>query len=200
MKDIVVSHVEKRYGEKIVLHDLNLVLPAQRTTAVLAPSGFGKTTLMRLILGLEEPDAGSIQNVPACAAVFQEDRLCGDFGALANIRLGAPGCPKSGILKALDEFGLHGTAGKPVSSFSGGMRRRVSLLRALLSSAPALILDEPFHGLDAELRDTVIDLTRQRCDGRSVILVTHDPYEAERMGAAVVHLDRLMEAPTQPVK
>ena len=77
-------------------------------------------------------------------------------------------------------------------AFSGGMKRRVALLRALLSGADLIVLDEPFHGLDDALRDQVIARTAGYCRGKTVVLVTHDLQEAEKMGAGqMVHLDSL---------
>ena len=194
MKEIRIQALCKAYGGKQVLKGLNLTIPGGKTTAILAPSGFGKTTLLRCLMGLEKPDSGTIEGLDGVriSAVFQEDRLCGGFGAAANLRLCAPELTDAQVKEALEAFSLGGTEDKPVSAFSGGMKRRVALLRALLADYELLILDEPFHGLDEELREKIMEETCRRSRGKTVIMVTHDPYEAERMQAVqTVHLDRL---------
>ena len=91
--------------------------------------------------------------------------------------------------EALAAVGLAGCGGQRVAEFSGGMRRRVAILRALLARWDVLFLDEPFKGLDAETKALVMADTRRRCEGRTVLLVTHDPSEAEALGAVqVIHL------------
>lgn len=189
---ITVSGVTKRYGDQVVLEGLDLALPDGAATAVMGPNGCGKTTLGRLLLGLEAPDAGEVRGVAGRrrAAVFQEDRLCEHLDAVANVRLvrprGAAATAAETELRALglDEASLR----KPVSALSGGQRRRVAIARALAADADLLVLDEPFTGLDAAARATVIPDVARRCAGRTVLLVTHDPAEAAAFGAAVVTL------------
>lgn len=196
MKDIEIRNLRKSYDGKPVLRGLNLTLPSGRVTAILAPSGYGKTTLLRCLLSLETPDGGTIDGLEGVrvSAVFQEDRLCEGFGPVANLRLVAPRLTDSEAMEALRAFHLEGSADQPVSAFSGGMKRRVALLRALLADYDLLLLDEPFHGLDEELREQIMEETARRSRGRTVVLVTHDPYEAECMEAAqVIHLDSLEE-------
>ena len=185
MTDIVITDLSKAYGEKAVLQHLSLTLPAGQITALLAPSGWGKTTLLRLLMGLDLPDQGRITGCPQdLAAVFQEDRLCMDFNPVANIRLPSPALSREDVLEAMEAVGLTGCATQPARELSGGMQRRVSLLRALLSPASCLLLDEPFKGLDEELHRQVLAYTRSQCAGRTVLLVTHREEEARAIGAA----------------
>ena len=157
---------------------------------LMGPSGLGKTTLLRCVAGLETPDAGAVTGVPRrLGYVFQEDRLCDNFSAVANIRLvTGRTLPEKAILQHLEELGLSDSVRLPVSQLSGGMRRRVAILRALLAEYDLLFLDEPFKGLDRETKETVMADTRRRCAGRTVLLVTHDVAELDAMGA-VVRLD-----------
>lgn len=183
--DLVISHVYKDFGRGPVLRDVSLTVRQGETVCLMGPSGLGKTTLLRCVAGLERPESGFITGVPErLGYVFQEDRLCGVFSAVANVRL-ATGrtLPEPEILRHLEELGLAGSARRPVSQLSGGMRRRVAILRALLAEYDLLFLDEPFKGLDQETKEIVMADTRRRCAGRTVLFVTHDPAELEALGA-----------------
>ena len=186
MDGIRLEGIVKAYEGKVVLGGFSAVLPYGRVTAVMAPSGAGKTTLLRLLMGLETPDSGSIAGMDGhrMAAVFQEDRLCGYMSPVDNIRLVNPARTATEVREALAQMGLAGCETQPCRELSGGMNRRVALLRALLADADVLFLDEPFKGLDARTREDVMNRTRALCEGRTVVLVTHDPAEAEALGAA----------------
>ena len=188
MDGIVLNGLMKAYEGKTVLNVFSAVLPCGQVTAVMAPSGAGKTTLLRLLMGLEKPDSGRIEGLAGhrMAAVFQEDRLCGYLNPVDNIRLVNPARTAAEVREALAEMGLAGCEAQPCRELSGGMNRRVALLRALLADADLQLLDEPFKGLDARTRQDVMQRTRARCAGRTVVLVTHDPAEAEALGAKQV--------------
>ena len=137
--DLVISHVYKDFGRGPVLRDVSLTVRQGETVCLMGPSGLGKTTLLRCVAGLERPESGSITGVPErLGYVFQEDRLCGVFSAVANVRL-ATGrtLPEPEILRHLEELGLAGSARLPVSQLSGGMRRRVAIARARVRRAAA---------------------------------------------------------------
>lgn len=171
--EIRVEGLCKSYGGKAVLTGLTAVF-RPGITCVAAPSGAGKTTLLRLLLGLERPDAGIIRGAECrWAAVFQEDRLLEDRSAAGNLRFALGEVPgEAGDLLA--RLGLDIRDPKPVRTWSGGMKRRLALARALLAPAEALALDEPFTGLDEESRARCLDLIRERGKGRPVLLSTHD--------------------------
>lgn len=188
--DIVVSGISKSFGTKIVLHKYNAVFPAHSTTCIMGPSGCGKTTLLRILMGLLPPDTGSVIGVPQLkSAVFQEDRLCESFSAVANVRLV---CDKSitdrQIVQQLDKFGLQGSLSQPVSELSGGMRRRVAIVRALLADSEVLFLDEPFKGLDAETRRVTMRHVQESVRGKTVIMVTHSREEAVAIADRVIEM------------
>ena len=154
-------------------------------TCVMAPSGAGKTTLLRILLGLERPDSGSVPEGVRWSAVFQEDRLLEHQDAMGNLRFALGAALDEPAADALlAELGLGDTAGKPVREFSGGMKRRLALARALLAPSNALALDEPFTGLDEENRARCLALIRRAAE-KPVLLVTHDPADAKSLGAAV---------------
>ena len=169
--EIRVEHLSKSYGGRPVLRDLNAVFPVG-ITCVAAPSGAGKTTLLRLLLGLECPDAGSICGADCrWAAVFQENRLLEVLPAGANLRFALGEVPASanGLLARM---GLDLSDPRPLREWSGGMKRRLALARALLAPSEALALDEPFTGLDGENRERCLELIREV--EKPVILATHD--------------------------
>lgn len=191
MGDIVIKNLNKAFDGKPVLRNLSLRIPSGRCFAIMAPSGYGKTTLLRILMGFERADSGSVDGLEGqrLSAVFQEDRLCEHLSALQNIRLVGPELPRDAMVGALRNVGLADCCDQPVRELSGGMRRRAALVRALMAQYDVLILDEPFKGLDEETKALVIRETRERIAGKTAVMVTHDPKEAEAMGAEVVALE-----------
>ncbi len=188
---IVLRGVTKRYGDQPVLAGVGLTLEPHSITALTGPNGVGKTTLARLLLGLEAPDSGTIDGVAGLrrAAVFQEDRLCAHLDAVANVRLVLDRDQRGSAEEELALAGLGSEhLAKPVSELSGGQRRRVAIARAMAVRAPLVVLDEPFTGLDADTKPAVMEYVRERLVGRTALLITHDPAEAEFLGARVVKL------------
>lgn len=183
--DIVLDGISKSFNGKKVIDNFSAVFQKGMITAIMAPSGKGKTTLINMIMGLEKPDSGAIKGMEGMkkSAVFQEDRLCENLSAASNVRLVNPDLSRSQLTEAFKNMGLESREAQPVSSFSGGMRRRTAILRALLCEFDVLFLDEPFKGLDSETKLMVMDEVKKKCDGKTVFLVTHDAAEAEAMGA-----------------
>jgi len=187
-----VSGLAKAFGETRVLAGLSLDIPDGATTVLMGPSGVGKTTLAHILLGLVPADSGTVAGLAGrrLAAVFQEDRLCEQLPAVGNVRLVLHGKAEAAVVRGeLAAVGLgDDDVGKPVSQLSGGQRRRVAIVRALLADADFGCLDEPFKGLDEATKDRVIDYVRDRTRGRTVLLITHDPVEAEKVGGRIVGL------------
>lgn len=181
--DLVLKHLNKSYGDKAVLTDYSAVFKEGMCSVIMGPSGCGKTTLLRILMGFEPADDGVIEGLPEhLAAVFQEDRLCEDFDAITNVRIAAaPSVSEGQIINGLTALGLSDSAHKAVRYLSGGMKRRVAILRALMADADLILMDEPFKGLDAETKDLVLRYTKQVTAGRTVLMVTHDPSEASFM-------------------
>lgn len=186
--------VTRRFGEHVVLDGVDLELAPGRTTALMGPNGSGKTTVARLLLGLDEPDDGTVDpgasSTRRRAVVFQEDRLCPQLSAVDNVRLVlGRGVGSGEVLAALAAVGLEGaTVRAPVHELSGGQRRRVAIVRAVLADADLVVLDEPFTGLDQAVKPVTMAWVRDRCAGRTVLLVTHDEREAAWFDAVVVRL------------
>ena len=175
--DVHIEHLCKAYDGKPVLENVSFTAAAGRVTCIMAPSGRGKTTLLRILLGLERADSGTVTLPEHCrwSAVFQEDRLLEHLDAMGNLRFVLGAALNEPAAKALlTELGLGETAGKPVREFSGGMKRRLALARALLAPFDLLALDEPFTGLDEDNRDRAWRCVLDRTAGRTVLLVSHE--------------------------
>lgn len=185
-------NIYKSFGEKQVLRGFSNVFEEGTVTAVMGPSGCGKSTLLSVLMGLLEADSGEV--IPRGefrrSAVFQEDRLCENLTVSANIRLvTGKKFTKEQIDGELSAIGLAGCGKTPVRELSGGMKRRAALLRALLAEYDILFLDEPFKGLDEETKETVMRFCREKTQGRTVIMVTHDSSECEFMADKVIRLE-----------
>ena len=185
-----ISHLTKRFGDKTLFEDLDLTLTAP---AVLwAPSGWGKTTLLRILMGLEKPTSGTVQGVGKVNAVFQEDRLCPQLTAVENVALVLPGPMdqyKKQIEKDFQQLGLDDAAlSLPARKLSGGQKRRAALLRALWAESDTLLLDEPFTGMDPETMKKAAALLKARYQDRNVLLATHDREAIEALGWEVIEL------------
>jgi len=143
--------------------------------SVSAPSGKGKTTLFRLITGLEKPHKGKIEINGKTAYMFQEDRLFPNLTVLENVKLAEAGDYYAECV--LEALGLSTEINSYPESLSGGMKRRVALARTLLAKSDNVILDEPFVGLDEKSRDDAIALIQKMCRGKTLIIATHDENE-----------------------
>lgn len=173
--ELRVERLFKSYNGTAVL--LNVSFTAHTgLTRITGSSGIGKTTLLRILLGLERADSGTIcADGLRWAAVFQEDRLLEGADAAGNLRfvLGRAYDERAaGAL--LDALGLGGVGRKRVYDYSGGMKRRLALARALLAPANALALDEPFTGLDAENRAAARFCVECAAQEKLILLVSHE--------------------------
>ncbi|WP_408070938.1 ATP-binding cassette domain-containing protein [Butyrivibrio sp. JL13D10] len=178
---IDLENICKSYGSLNVLNNFNLEIEEDHSYVVTGPSGCGKTTLIRILLSLEEPDSGKVHfmgdyKYPYLNAgvVFQENRLCEDFTPIQNVvmvnRKNSVKVAREELTRLLPADCLD----KPVSQLSGGMKRRVAIVRACSIPSDMLILDEPFTGLDSDNRKNVIDYIREK-QGRNPLLITaHD--------------------------
>lgn len=186
--DIIVEHLLKSYDGLPVLKDFSHRFLEGKTTCIMGESGGGKTTLLHIILGIEFPDGGTVTGVPygRVSAVFQEDRLCENLSAEANIRLVCKGMPESEIHSAMEAVRLQDAFRKPVREMSGGMKRRVAVLRALLAESDCIIMDEPLKGMDEETKAAVLQVIKEYASGKTLIVVTHDKEEPRLFDAAEV--------------
>ena len=194
-----IKNLSKRFGEKNLFENLSLTVDGP---AVLwAPSGWGKTTLLRILMGLETPTSGSVEGVGRVGvgrvgAVFQEDRLCPQLTAEENVALVLTAEQykvktqyKKQIRDDLIQLGLDDEAlALPARKLSGGQKRRTALLRALWAESDTLLLDEPFTGMDPAVMKKAAAMLKARCGTKPTLLATHDKEAIRELGWKVIEL------------
>lgn len=187
---IKLINLTKSFHDKKVLSNFSCTFKEKKVTCIMGPSGSGKSTLANILMGLIKPDCGEIIGLSSLkiAAVFQEDRLCEYLDAMTNVKLVSSKLSEKEIKEAFEAIDLNDYNNKTVSKLSGGMKRRVSIVRALLTDSDLLILDEPFKGLDPELKSKVISYVKKNIMNKTVILITHDKSEAEVFSANIINL------------
>lgn len=180
---IRVEQLEKKYDGKVILKNFTWEF-SPGCWCVMGPSGVGKTTLLRLLCGLEKPDSGRIilPDGIRFGMVFQEDRFCEGLSAIQNLQLV---CEKRRAEKLLSEILPADSWNQPVQELSGGMRRRIAVARAVASDSEVLLMDEPFTGLDEDTKARVIDFVLRHRRERLLIVVTHQEEEAKALGAKI---------------
>lgn len=179
-----VENLTVQYSGTAVLENFSAEFPDGGVTAVSGRSGCGKTTLLAVLLGLLRPDGGTVSGFRQPSAVFQEDRLLPFLSAEKNIAVTA-GCTEAEAGEALLSVGFDAAdRGKRAFELSGGMARRVAIVRAMLAPGDAVLLDEPFKGLDERTRAQVVRFVCENRRGRTMVVVTHDPRDAEALHAA----------------
>ena len=177
------------YETNLILEHCSLTVPDGAHFALMGPSGQGKTTLFRLILGLEQPTSGILRATGRISCVFQEPRLLPWCTALENVRIVLPDdAPASTAMHWLEALELSDAADQYPDALSGGMQQRLSLARALAYGGDTLLLDEPFKGCDPALYERVTTLFRQECAGKTLLLITHDEQEAHTLTDRTLYL------------
>ena len=170
---------EKRFGDKIIFKNFSLSVSDGERVLITGESGRGKTTLLRLIAGLDGEYDGSI-DFPSPVMLFQEERLIENMSVLSNLMLVTAGREKAAML--LEKAGLAGEEKSIISSLSGGMKRRVSIVRLLLLESSVYLLDEPFTGLDEETKRKTAALITEKTEGKTVIVVSHTEGDGMLLG------------------
>lgn len=194
---IILNHVNKSFGDKQVLNDISLAVPYGTIYGLLGPSGCGKTTTVKIMAGISEPTSGEVfalgKKMPqlelmnSIGYMAQSDALYNVLTAAENLTFFASlyGMKKGDIKKRTEEVmelvNLTDDLQKPVSSYSGGMKRRLSLAMAIIHNPKVLILDEPTVGIDPLLRkDIWCELYKMAERGVTIIVTTHVMDEAEK--------------------
>lgn len=201
---ISIKNIQKAFGAKQVLNGIDYELEDGGIYCLMGPSGMGKTTLLRILMDLENPDGGDVEGLTRndIAVMFQENRLLEWMDAIDNIAVMRKGIRDKKLKKEIEENlklilpadCLH----QPVAQLSGGMKRRVALARAMNYPSKLIILDEPFTGLDRETKLEVIDYILKMRGNRILLVATHGVDDAAMLGAKVIHLEELLGREAQP--
>ena len=181
-KSINIENISFAYEDKIVFENYSQRFPIGETSVIMAPSGFGKTTLLYIIAGLISPTNGNINipiNNPKFSFAFQDLRLIESLNVKKNITLVNSNISTNDLDKCLEALTIKDLADKKVSTLSGGEKSRVSIARALMADYDILLLDEPFNGLDDTTKDNVIKYIKEKTAHKTVLLVTHNNDEAD---------------------
>ena len=192
--ELIVNNLSKRFGEKLILDRLSLSMQSGEFMALVGSSGSGKSTILRLIAGLEHPSSGSISvdgkpvssPGPDRGMVFQKYSLYPWLNAAENVAFGMrlqrmkPAEIRERTAYFLEVVGLSEAADKLPRELSGGMQQRVAIARALATNPSILLLDEPFGALDLQIRESMQDFLLKLWErtGLTVLLITHDVEEA----------------------
>lgn len=202
-----LRNIDQKFGAQVLAHGVSLQVAPGEILALLGPSGSGKSTLLKIAAGLQAPQAGSVwfdgQDITqwpperrGFALMFQDFALFPHLNVLDNVAFGLieqrqhKTAARARAFEMLSRFGLAEQASHRVWNLSGGEQQRVALARALITEPRALLLDEPFSALDADLRVALRDEFRQRIEaaGMATLLVTHDAAEARAMARRAVRL------------
>ena len=201
-----IHNLCKSFGPLQVLNHVSFELESGQICCLMSPSGSGKTTLLRILMGLEHADSGQIfydrttdSNAKSShshetkkvriSAVFQEDRLCELFTPVENVMMvTGKSMTADQVRKELSRLLPEESLSRPVSTLSGGMKRRTAICRALLADYDPLLMDEPFTGLDDETRGKVIAYILEKTSDKLVLLTTHQEQDISALGARLLKL------------
>ena len=181
IQNISIENVCFSYEDKAVFENYSQSFPIGETSVIMAPSGFGKTTLLYMISGLLSPTKGSIDipiNNPRFSFAFQDLRLIETLSVKKNITLVNSNISNKEIDNCLEALDIKSLIDKKVSTLSGGEKSRVSIARALMAEYDILLLDEPFNGIDDITKEKVINYIKEKTAHKTVLLVTHNKDEA----------------------
>ncbi len=174
------------YGEKKIFENLDFEVRDGERVCLFGESGSGKTTLLRLIAGLEKAENGQIAVKGTVSAVFQEDRLLEWLTPRENVNLAAQ--DKEETDEIFSRLGILEVADNPLSTLSGGMKRRVAIARAVAFGGDILLLDEVFNGIDLENRKRVAEFLLEKYAGKTIVAVSHIKEDAELLKADIFNI------------
>lgn len=224
MAEVVIKRLWKEYGSQVVLENLNLTVADHEFVTIVGASGCGKTTFLKMLLGIEQPSRGEllIDGRPIApepdqdrGIVFQRYSLFPHLNVLDNLMLGLElqGAPLTGRLvgsrrrraltqahELLDAIGLHHARDKYPAQLSGGMQQRLSIAQSVICEPKILLLDEPFGALDpgitADMHELILKLWASR--RMTIFMITHDVQESFKLGTRLLVFDKLRHDPQAP--
>lgn len=187
-----IQNVSKSYDGETVLDNISLNINCGMRICLMGKSGIGKTTLIKIILGLESSDGGGVSSLGKFSAVFQESSLCPWMSAADNVCIAM----KKGMYtynevremlkKLLDDEAID----RPASALSGGMKRRCEIVRAIMSDSSIVVLDEPFAGLDENTKALAVNFILDNINGRALLVSTHDINDVKALAATAFVIDK----------
>ena len=209
-----IHHLSKHFGTLEIFNRRDFSFSSEKPWCIMAASGFGKTTLFRILLGLEKAEEGEMEISDAScdkdgisanalkehrisanplkelriSAVFQENRLCETLSPVDNLLLAVPELNRQSAEQELSLLLPAECLNRPVSTLSGGMKRRAALVRAVCFSGTILLMDEPFTGLDEDTKQEAARYILSRRQGRLFIFSSHQEEEGRLLGAEILHL------------
>lgn len=188
-----VSILSKSFADQQVLGHCNLQVEAGERVSILGPSGIGKSTLLRIIAGLDTDYKGSVKCPDKVAYMFQEPNLLNWRNCYQNLLIFHPNASINEAQTALDKVGLNDKGLHFPRQLSLGQQRRLALARTFLSPTDLILLDEPFTSLDPQLKSSMLKLTRDLLDqsGAMLVHVTHDISEVEILGGSAIEMQGL---------
>lgn len=184
---LAASHLQVTYGGTPLAEDLSFEVAPGQVLCVRGVSGAGKTTLIKTLLGLVRPGGGSLEVPAQMGYMGQEPTLIESRSAIDNVRLVAR-CSAQAAQEALAEVGLGAVASRSVAQLSGGQRRRVELVRALMAPGAAVILDEPFYGLDEQARQLAYGFILAHQNQRPLVVAVHEEADVQALGASLLEV------------
>lgn len=191
MEFIKLENICKSFEEKTIFENLNIDIRKGEITILMGSSGIGKTTILRMLMGFEKPDCGRITGLDKVklSAVFQEDRLCEDLSVKSNLNLVLNRNNNIDIKSHLKEVGLEAELDTKIKNLSGGMKRRIAIVRAVIYGGDVFIMDEPFKGLDFDTKQKCMDYIISHLAKKTLIISTHDNQEKEYLKGSVLNLN-----------
>ncbi len=191
---IKFENISFAYGDRAVLDDFELEVKDGQCVCLSGASGCGKTTALKVAVGLEKPHKGNVLGIERPSVVFQEDRLIPYLSLEKNIMLPLKKGNKvaeTKVRELLTEVGLGNVLSKKVRDLSGGMKRRAAIVRAVVFAGDSLILDEPFNGIDGDNKRKVATVIKREFldKNKPVLMVSHIPSDAELLSADILKMD-----------
>ncbi len=183
-----IKNLTKSFGDKQIFENFNLSIPEGNISFIMGESGCGKTTLMRIIAGIEKNFSGEIiKNSEFISCVFQEPRLFPALTVKQNLEIVSKGTSLS-LEKILDIVELKGEENSYPDSLSGGMKMRLAIARALYYNGDIFLMDEPFSALDTAMKERIMPKVFQLLEGKTVIIVSHNIDEANAYSNNIISL------------
>ena len=184
-----IANLTKSFNGKSVFNNYCVEFEKGKINYLMGESGVGKTTLLRIISGLDKEYSGDISFEGRLAYVFQEPRLFPTINVLKNLKL-VNDSPSLNAKKLLKTVELNGCEDMLPSELSGGMKMRLSIARAIYYDPDIILMDEPFASIDEEMKDRIAQKIFKLLNGKTIIIVSHDRLDAEKYADKIIEIKK----------